>query len=575
MGKKKFYGSLARRIVLIFLLLVLLPLGVHSFLVWDRDHRSRLDTAFSELELLAEANEKIFESWFNHGVNTLEALALLTNEEEDLTNRFEDPNVSGLFSSIFRLDSDFQTDCSSAGEVNIPRPILEEAVEKGQLAFLLQKKNGGRKELFLLKEIDGAMWGLSIDAEEWIKRNGLHLRFVDPALRIDEHLVVLPRDQLENWEEGFSFSEILEMRNKDFAVRMTFPDLLFDLQVDLSSQEIATYGNINFLNHFISLFSLLFVLGGIGAWWLIARMSRPLSQLYEVMNGVSAGDMSLRYQKSRFGFEVNSLGEQFNQMLSSLFRHMQLAKKERIARELLVRELEIGREVQNHLLPKEIPQFPGLTIGTGFVPAKEVGGDFYDLFSKNKNELFLGIADASDKGVSACLYSLIVRSMFRCHILSTDRLDRVASDVNNLFCLDTGTTGEFVTAWVGLYRAEDHLLTYINMGHLPAFLCHFDGTVEELTTKGIALGVTQGANIEMRTKKLQPGQLLVLYTDGVTEAQNEKGELFGKSRLLDFIQSHHASEPQELIDRLIEEIKRFSSTTPQHDDLTVLAMKVN
>lgn len=575
MRKKKFYGSLVRRIVLIFLLLVIFPLGVHAFLVWDRDHKEQIGNAFSDLKLLAKANEEIFEGWFNHGLDLLETIAYLTDDEFDLTDRFKDADSYGNFSSLFTLDAHFETDCTTEGEIILPKPILEIAYAKGQLAFLEKNRQTHREEIYLVKKIDGLLWGLSVDAEEWLKKNGIRLEFVDSAKRMDEHLRVFRQDQLENWENEFTLSEIIQLKGKDLAIRIVLPDVLFDLQVQLNAEDVAAYKRINFLNYMIGLFTLLFVFGGIFAWWLIYRMSKPLTHLNEVMDAVASGDMNHRYKKQSYGFEINALGEQFNQMLSSLFLHMEVAKKEKISREILSKELEIGREVQDHLLPTTIPEFPGLSIGCGFVPAKELGGDFYDLFAKDPNQLFLAMADASDKGVSACLYSLIVRSLFRGEILSKDSLDEVIRHVNKLFCQDTKSTGEFVTAWIGIYHADKHLLTYSNLGHLPGILCHPDGRIEELTTEGIALGVMKDLQVEIQTQTLPPNSMLLLYTDGITEAQNEKGELFEKSRLLEFAKSHCTLDPQDLIDHLIRVINEFSNGVPQHDDITILCLKVN
>jgi sigma-B regulation protein RsbU (phosphoserine phosphatase) len=183
------------------------------------------------------------------------------------------------------------------------------------------------------------------------------------------------------------------------------------------------------------------------------------------------------------------------------------------------------------------------------------------------------IADAAGKGISACLYSLMLRSMLR-SCATEDDLSTLICHANNLFCLDTGESGFFATAWVGIYNADTHLLQYASCGHHPAMLHRATGRIEELITKGIALGVTPLEKMETAEVLLHAGDTLLLYTDGVLEAHNPASTLFGKYRLHQLIEAHADGSAKQLVSQLLNEVSLFCEKTPQHDDITVLALKL-
>lgn len=538
MAKKKFYGSLARRILSICFVLIIIPLIFYSAIIWDRDWRIKLDTIFSELTLLGGSSLEIYDQWY-----TLSQLELEKNSSPDLID------------------------------------LLPET--EGNSVFAVYNPETKQEEIVVLKRFGSEVRALSVSADDWIKLFVPSSQFDVSIVNPPNQFVVSTAKHFDHSKEvvftlpfkKLSFSEAFSLRNKHLSLRLPLPKALFALQIEISREQIKQLEGGNLFKRLVEFMALFMILGGLGAWWLIHRMARPLNQLEHVMDAVEVKDYDRRYREDRFGFEINALGLKFNEMIEILLRNMEEAKNQRVKSELLLRELQIGQEVQQELLPKEIPQFPGLKFGRGFVPAKEVGGDFYDLFVKDKAQMMLAIADASDKGISACLYSLIARSLLRSYTQSEENLADTVLQTNNLFYRDAQATSNFVTAWVGFYHVQDQTLNFTSAGHLPAVLLHPNGEIEELTTSGIALGVTLLKEVEVRTVKLSPGSLLFLYTDGVIETHNEKGELFGKSRLFDFLKTHRALEPQQLIDRLIAEVDQFAKQIAQHDDLTVLCLK--
>jgi len=320
------------------------------------------------------------------------------------------------------------------------------------------------------------------------------------------------------------------------------------------------------------IFLIIFILFGVAAIWISRRMAKPLKALSHVMARVREGDLTSRFQKDRMGFEINALGSQFNQMLDAFAHHMESAKKERAAKELFESELEIGYQIQKSLLPPQVPLFEGLDIAAGFLSAKEVAGDFYDLYEQD-GKLFIAIADAAGKGVSACLYSLCVRSFLRSFTAASLDLAEIVKKTNQLFCLDTKDSGVFVTAWVGIYDPLTSMLQYSSCGHCPPLLKKEDQTLLELKTSGTALGVIDFHTVETATVPFREGDTLLLYTDGVREAHNSSGKLFGKARLLELFRASKAPRAQSLLDTLMKEVAHFATGAPQHDDLTLLVIR--
>ncbi|MCB1082345.1 MAG: PP2C family protein-serine/threonine phosphatase, partial [Chlamydiia bacterium] len=298
----------------------------------------------------------------------------------------------------------------------------------------------------------------------------------------------------------------------------------------------------------------------------------PLQSLIGVMDQVGSGDLSRRFEKESMGFEINALGEIFNETVDALNQNMEAVQKERIEKETYEKELKIGEEVQHSIIPERLPAFPGLKMAARFIAAKEVGGDFYDLIPKER--LMISIADSAGKGVSACLYSLSLRSMLRSFSELHSDLPTILKKTNNLFCQDTGNTGEFVTAFVAFFDPKTKVLEYSNCGHFPALRIKKNGEWDHLTTHGMALGVTLFEEVATANITLESGDLVVFFTDGIVEAHNEAMELFGEERLLHHLQEQKGKSPQEIVDAMIETVAFFAEGSPQFDDLTLIVVKV-
>ena len=260
-------------------------------------------------------------------------------------------------------------------------------------------------------------------------------------------------------------------------------------------------------------------------------------------------------------------------------------RKMRGERDSLLREMErkrtelaIATEIQQSFLPDTLPQVQGFDLAGKSVMAKEVGGDFFDVIpfevmSLQKGRHGILIADVSGKGIPAAIFMALSRVVVRANALwHTDPAD-VLRDANATITQDSRSS-MFVTLFYGVLNAEDREFTYTNAGHnRPLLIRHTTGVIEELMGSGIALGVDDHATYTSQKVVLSQGDVLLLYTDGVTEAINPEGELFGESRLKDVLSAHQNQTTAEIIDAVLGAVNEFAGNQPQEDDITLLVLK--
>ncbi len=241
-------------------------------------------------------------------------------------------------------------------------------------------------------------------------------------------------------------------------------------------------------------------------------------------------------------------------------------------------ELQIAAEIQKSFLPETIPQIPGLEVAARNVMAKEVGGDFFDvipyeIMSLEKGTHGLLVADVSGKGVPAALFMALSRIVVRVNALWHHDPAKVIYHSNNTITQDS-KSGMFVTLFFGMLNEKDRTFTYVNAGHNPPLIFRsHDGTVEKLLPTGICLGVIENEEYESRTVTIQKGDVLIMYTDGVTESINTKEELFGENRLIDIGRSNAHLSAQGILEQILSSVKEFSKDMPQFDDITLLVVK--
>ncbi len=233
-------------------------------------------------------------------------------------------------------------------------------------------------------------------------------------------------------------------------------------------------------------------------------------------------------------------------------------------------QLAIAREIQQALLPPPNKDLPYAIARGQSIPCYEVGGDYFYYFDLDGGRFGFAIGDVAGKGISAALLASLMEGILSAQMLFDVPLPVMISNLNRNLAL-RGTGNRFVTFFFGILDDEGNC-AYINAGHNPPILLRRDGSMTELTTGGMVLGLIAGAKYEAEIVKLEPGDHLVLFTDGVIEARNTKGEEFEMERLAPLLKSHARATAAEILDRLREAVLAFSANAPQHDDITMMVL---
>ncbi len=251
----------------------------------------------------------------------------------------------------------------------------------------------------------------------------------------------------------------------------------------------------------------------------------------------------------------------------------------------LPKEMNLAGRVQARMLPQSAPALAGLDFSAISTAARTVGGDYYDLFSIAQGLLAVSIADVSGKGLSAGLLMANLQGRLQSraplHLMQAGEL---VSDLNRALC---GSMDEsrFITLFYGAYAETTRTLTFVNAGHPPPFLLRDlssqpattrrdSGRISRLRTGGPVLGLLPAAAYREESVTLSPGDLLLLFSDGASEAMNAAEEEFGEARLQEMLSRHGDASGPELVQRILDDIQRFTGQVPWHDDLTLVVLKV-
>ena len=248
-------------------------------------------------------------------------------------------------------------------------------------------------------------------------------------------------------------------------------------------------------------------------------------------------------------------------------------------RVVMKRDLQIAKEIQAWLLPPGPPQVPGLEIAFATRPANTVAGDYYDVFPRPATHspggtYLIVIADVAGKSIPAAMLMASYQASLKTLAgFSTSLIDLVVR-MNNYACSNSQNGRRFTTTFIAEYDPTTRDLVYVNAGHDPPILRRQTGAIERLTAGGIPLGIQAKTLYESGSTRLQSGDWLVIYTDGVTEAENTRSEEYGEIRFMIMLHANQTETPQELLNTILIDIERFVGNTPQHDDITLMLLKV-
>jgi serine phosphatase RsbU (regulator of sigma subunit) len=303
---------------------------------------------------------------------------------------------------------------------------------------------------------------------------------------------------------------------------------------------------------------------------LAARVSEPLANLVEAMERVGSGDLDFRAKPSRqqeFGYLVAS----FNSMADGIRR---LNEETRQAARMK-RELEMGREIQLRLLPGSLPHLPGYDVYATNVPSLELSGDYYDVIPwGGSGDLVLAIADVSGKGLPAAMLMSNTQAWLHSQALRP-RVDLTeCMGILNRLLVNSTDVGTFLTSFIGILSPQERRLVYVNGGHPPAVLLRGGGDLLELQAGGPLVGVLPQPTYNSEVVDLQVGDVLCLYTDGITEAAAPNGEQFGIQRVGDILRKARDLSAQGITSHVVEAVRAHSQLERQSDDMTLLVLKV-
>ena len=424
------------------------------------------------------------------------------------------------------------------------------------------------------KPVDGAVWS--------------RLYFSDSPVLHVESVADAYTPKLDDW---------LQRRFHRTDARVIPAGGPISLFVDISGDEdantyflkigLASEGFTGFMKgqikHFIVFFLIALVLLRFLGYYFARKIARPIENLSQLSADVAKGDLT-NLAPVTSEDEFGELASNFNKMVEGL-REWERVK-------MIEFELEKGRQIQKEFLPSQIPQIPDWDIATCFYPARQVSGDFYDVFMLPGGCMGLVIADVCDKGVGSALYMALFRSLIRVfseQALAGELLDKNSSSnatadlnleiglnavtfTNNYIVQNHGQEGMFATLFFGVLNPTTGKLFYVNGGHEPLYVINAGSIKQQLMPTGPAVGLMPDITFKTQQIELEPGDLLVGYTDGVTEARSPEDEFYTRDRLQSMLTQPFISA-SETLERIKANLFAFIDIAPRGDDVTMLAVQ--
>ena len=351
------------------------------------------------------------------------------------------------------------------------------------------------------------------------------------------------------------------------------------LQNGWSGASVCTYDDIfNGATKSLLMALLVAVLGLVGLYYsnkkIINRSAQPITEIAYAALNIGQGNFKAKIPSTENDDELRRLSDSLKYMENTINNYISELRSTTASNERYESELNIASAIQMQMLPKDFPQFAEVDLYASLHPAKEVGGDLYDFFVKDRT-LYFAVGDVSGKGVPAALYMAITRSAFRFIAGLGLPVEGVVTKINNAFC-DGNDSGMFVTMFVGRINLDTLELQYCNAGHNPILIIQPDGSTSYLHAKpNIAAGLFEDFPYQGEILQLEKGSRLLIYTDGVSEAENRVKNLYGEDRLESFAQNESLTESsEEFIQNLTASVKSFTGDNPQNDDITIMSIKV-
>jgi sigma-B regulation protein RsbU (phosphoserine phosphatase) len=370
-------------------------------------------------------------------------------------------------------------------------------------------------------------------------------------------------DRWGDWLSGYS------------PVKKDNGDTVAILGVDISAETVGQMRNTVFMNAvYVFLVGIIFsiAVGHLVSWWL----TKPLNVVMRGMQEIRTGNLEYKIPV-RSHDEIGKLGHNFNTMAHELKKYIHDLTEVTKEKERLNRELEIAAELQKAMLPHHSLDVEEIDLAGLSLPAREVGGDYFDYMNKDGHNIGFVIADATGKGLYSSIFMTNSRSIFK--IMTTEEMSpgKVIERTNDLIITEIGTAASsmFITMFYGVYDRDTKVFRYSNAGHNPPlYVDKKSSHVRLLGPHGCPLGIMEDQPYGEDEIKLERGDMMVLYTDGVVEAMNEKQAMFGLKRLSQVVLDSKDLSAQEIVNNIKEEAFGFSGNQAQFDDFTLLVFRV-
>jgi sigma-B regulation protein RsbU (phosphoserine phosphatase) len=395
-------------------------------------------------------------------------------------------------------------------------------------------------------------------------------------VRGDTHLREIGRKMIRG-ESGFVSFKSIASEKECWMYYTPIPSSSWSLAVLFPQDEFMA--DITRLNKIV----IILAVGGLLLLSLVvAFISRsitdPLRAMARAIRDIGKGNLDIELPEAKTGDEVGKLTEAFQYMKTSLKEYIEQLTETTASQERIESELKIARDIQMNMLPKKFPPFPErpeFDIYAMIEPAREVGGDFYDFFFIDDEHLCFAIGDVSGKGIPASLFMAITKTLIKAKTSWDADPGRIVTKVNN--DLSQGNDAcMFVTIFCGMLNTKTGEVFYTNAGHNPPFLLQQGRGVTSIEGgRNVVAGVLDSSVYETERLVLQPGDALFMYTDGVTEAMDERQELFSEERLRSGIIGLQGRSAQEMINGIKEQVISFAHGLPQSDDITMMIIQFN
>jgi serine phosphatase RsbU (regulator of sigma subunit) len=308
------------------------------------------------------------------------------------------------------------------------------------------------------------------------------------------------------------------------------------------------------------------IAGLILSFFISKRISGSIRDIVEDVRQIADGDLD-HYIRGMETEEFSDLEISINRMIRKIKQYSEELERKRA-------EMKIASQIQKSILPENIPVPEGYDLAATNIPALEVGGDFYDIFSRESGSYTLVLADVSGKGVPAALFMVLSRTVIRVLTRWMKKPVTVLQSSNGIFIEDSGSVS-FVTLFYAVLDSQENQLRYVNAGHNPPVLHRSTGEITILEPTGPVIGLLDSPMYSEHTVDLSPGDLLVVYSDGVSEAMNPDGKMFSEERLHAIIGENHTLSAKALIAFILKSVDDFAGGEPQSDDITIMVVKRN